>query len=317
MQDHARAPSARSRERRDRVVLGGARVDDERLAGRARELDLGVERALLVGARRVVAEVVQARLADRAAALVRGERVRVGEVGRRRSPRRGWGGGRPRRRPPGSRSAAASALRQLARVHADGEDPAHAGRARPRATSSAFGGSHESRWVWLSITRRQASVGCLGNSGSSSPTAPTGAAPKLRAVEREARARRARRAASRRSPGMPRVQQHRHARAAPRRACASTRRARPRAPRPWPAATARAPRRSGSAAARAARSPRAPGVTSARSSSSATRSASPSKSASSAGSTSTCGHRRRRGSARPSRSCGWRGCRTRWPARVS
>ena len=63
-------PCARVASVRDRVVLGGARVDDERLAGVARELDLGEEGALLVGARRAVAVVVQAGLADRAAARV-------------------------------------------------------------------------------------------------------------------------------------------------------------------------------------------------------------------------------------------------------
>ena len=57
-------------ERRDRVVLGRARVDDERLAELARELDLRGERALLVGARRVVAVVVEPGLADREAARV-------------------------------------------------------------------------------------------------------------------------------------------------------------------------------------------------------------------------------------------------------
>ena len=44
-------------------------------------LDLRLERALLVGRRRAVAVEVQAGLADRDAALVRGERLELGEVG--------------------------------------------------------------------------------------------------------------------------------------------------------------------------------------------------------------------------------------------
>jgi len=57
----------------DRVVLGRAGVDDQRLGELVRERDLVVEGALLVGARRVVAEVVQAGLPDRQAARVPGE----------------------------------------------------------------------------------------------------------------------------------------------------------------------------------------------------------------------------------------------------
>ena len=80
MHDDLDALRARG-ERGDGVVVGGARVDDERLAGLARELDLGEERALLVGARRAVAVVVEAGLPDRAAARVLRE---LGELGRRR-----------------------------------------------------------------------------------------------------------------------------------------------------------------------------------------------------------------------------------------
>ena len=60
-------------QRVDRRVLGRAGVDDERLARRAGEVDLGVEGALLVGARRAVAVEVQAGLADGHAAVVAGE----------------------------------------------------------------------------------------------------------------------------------------------------------------------------------------------------------------------------------------------------
>ena len=64
-----RSPCVRVQQRQ-RVVLGSAGVDHQRLVGLARELDLGLERALLILARRVVAVVVQAGLADRDALLV-------------------------------------------------------------------------------------------------------------------------------------------------------------------------------------------------------------------------------------------------------
>ncbi len=55
----------------------------------ARELDLRRERALLVGSRRgAVAVEVESGLADRHAALVRGERAQLGEVGVVEAPRR-------------------------------------------------------------------------------------------------------------------------------------------------------------------------------------------------------------------------------------
>ena len=115
VQDHLEALRVAG-ERGDRVVLGRARVDDERLAELARELDVGGERALLVGARRVVAVVVEAGLADRAAARVArelaqlvGDRVVVaggavgvvadrGEPDLRRAPRRRPSAARARRR---------------------------------------------------------------------------------------------------------------------------------------------------------------------------------------------------------------------------
>ena len=62
-------------------LVGRPGVDHERLAGLARELDLRRERALLVGARRGVAVEVEAGLADRHAALVRGQRAQLGQVG--------------------------------------------------------------------------------------------------------------------------------------------------------------------------------------------------------------------------------------------
>jgi len=48
-----------------RVVVGGAGVDDDRLAGRARDRELSIEEELLRVRGRVVAEVVEPRLADR------------------------------------------------------------------------------------------------------------------------------------------------------------------------------------------------------------------------------------------------------------
>jgi hypothetical protein len=68
-------------------------VDDERLAGRTGQLDLRLERALLVGARRVVAKVVQARLADGDAAGVLRERLQLRAIGLVEAGGR-WGGGR-------------------------------------------------------------------------------------------------------------------------------------------------------------------------------------------------------------------------------
>ena len=52
-------------EPRPRVVVGRARVDDDRLAQLARERELLLEEPLLRVVRRVVAVVVEARLPDR------------------------------------------------------------------------------------------------------------------------------------------------------------------------------------------------------------------------------------------------------------
>ena len=52
-----------------RVLVGRARVDDDRLAQLLRQLELSRERAELRVARRVVAEVVEPDLADRAFSL--------------------------------------------------------------------------------------------------------------------------------------------------------------------------------------------------------------------------------------------------------
>ena len=79
--DHDAAPLGFAAELGERRVVGRARVDHERFPGLARERDLRGERALLVGARGGLAVEVQAGLADRHAALVRGERAQFGQVG--------------------------------------------------------------------------------------------------------------------------------------------------------------------------------------------------------------------------------------------
>ena len=74
-------------QRGEGVVVGVARVDHDRLAELGRDLELGFEEAALVVVRRVLAEVVEAGLADRDGARVREqvaqlvEPVRVGLVG--------------------------------------------------------------------------------------------------------------------------------------------------------------------------------------------------------------------------------------------
>ena len=62
-------------------VVGRAAVDDQRLVRLAGERDLRRERPLLVGCRRSLAVEVKARLADRHAAIVRGERPQLCQVG--------------------------------------------------------------------------------------------------------------------------------------------------------------------------------------------------------------------------------------------
>jgi hypothetical protein len=74
-------------ELRERLELGRPRMDHQRLARLARERDLRGEGALLVGTRRPLAVEVQAALADRHAALVRGERAQLGQVRRVESMR--------------------------------------------------------------------------------------------------------------------------------------------------------------------------------------------------------------------------------------
>jgi hypothetical protein len=68
-------------EQRERLVVGRAGVDHERLGEGASELDLGDERTPLILGRRPVAVVVQAGLADRHAVLIGGLRLQLGVVG--------------------------------------------------------------------------------------------------------------------------------------------------------------------------------------------------------------------------------------------
>ena len=62
-----------------RVVVGRAGVNDDGFAGVGRERELGVEELLLRGGRRVVAEVVEAGLADRDGARVREQLLQLVE----------------------------------------------------------------------------------------------------------------------------------------------------------------------------------------------------------------------------------------------
>jgi hypothetical protein len=67
-------------QRRQRVVIGRAGVDHERLTEPAGEDDLGEERTLLVGLSGALAVVVESGLADGDAARVGGERLEFGEL---------------------------------------------------------------------------------------------------------------------------------------------------------------------------------------------------------------------------------------------
>ena len=80
MQDHLQIAGALS-EHRQRVVVGGSGVDHERLPGRAGQLDLGDERALLIFTGRVVAVVIEPSLTDCDAPLMRRQRLELCEVG--------------------------------------------------------------------------------------------------------------------------------------------------------------------------------------------------------------------------------------------
>jgi hypothetical protein len=130
VEDHLDALGAGG-EHVDGVVLRRAGVDDERLAGSARDLDLRQERALLVLARRAVAVVVEPGLPHRAAEVVPRQLGKVGrggvvEVvrGVRVPPDRGEHLVEPLRR--GERRAVAVL------VHPDREDALHARLARRR-----------------------------------------------------------------------------------------------------------------------------------------------------------------------------------------
>ena len=157
-------------EHRDRVVLGRARVDHERLAELACELHVREERALLVGAGRVVAVVVEAGLADRADGRVLGELAQpVGDavVVAGRLVRVAADGGEHLFVLVGGRE------RRLARapVHPDREDAGEAGGAR---LGDELGlGRRPAVEVGVAVDHSG-----LGNSGASLLTAcPPGCAP--------------------------------------------------------------------------------------------------------------------------------------------
>src|SRR5439155_4294125 len=65
-----------------RVLVGRTRVDDDGLAKLARELELSLEERTLRSSRRVVAEVVETRLADGDRALVTQQTPKLVEIGR-------------------------------------------------------------------------------------------------------------------------------------------------------------------------------------------------------------------------------------------
>ena len=149
-----------------RVVVGGPGVDHERLTGITRELDLGVEGALLIAARGVVAVIVEARLPDRDALLVRRERMQLGQVGVVEAGRlvRVAPDGRVhlRERVGGRERGATGPPRR-----ADGDDPRDAGR---------LGGRDELGVGRLADVEMRVAVdhALLGNSGSSAVTRPPG-----------------------------------------------------------------------------------------------------------------------------------------------
>ena len=146
----------------ERVVVGGARVDDDGLAGLARERELLLEERALRVARRVVAEVVEPRLADRDGLRVLEQRAQLVDVDARRlaglvrvDPER-------RRTRPRARSAIASAARA----------PRRSSRPRPRAsTPAARARSSTSAASSLEVrVRVDHSVDGVGHAASSSST---------------------------------------------------------------------------------------------------------------------------------------------------
>ncbi len=230
-------------------------------------------RCLVARAARRLAIEVQSGLPDRHAALVRRQRAQLRQVGvvealrgvRVAADRRVHLGEVLRRR---QRRAAGRAVDARPSACASRPPPPPP---RPAPRSAARTGR---RWVWESIHPsglREQRV-----------ELPDRLAQRVRAIPARARQRALVRAERAEQPARcwpagtgaaaPR------ARAGPRPASTARGRAPPRAPRPWPAATAPAPRRSGSAAARAARSPRARAVSSARSIMLRPRSARPAKS---------------------------------------
>jgi extradiol dioxygenase family protein len=161
-------------ERGDGVVVGRSGVDDERLAGRAGDLDLGQEGALLVRARGAVAVVVEPGLPHRAAQRLGRE---LGQIPRGRVVealgRVGVAADRGEHlvEPLGRSQGGAVALL----VHPDREDAVHARRAR-RRHQLVLG-----RGAVVEMGVRVDHWG-LGNKGGSSPIEPPpGPSPKTAA----------------------------------------------------------------------------------------------------------------------------------------
>ena len=152
-----------------RVVVGRARVDDDRLAGLACELELRVEQLLLRRVRRVVAEVVEAGLAD-------GDRARDARAAR--AARRA----QVERRARGLvRVDAEARVDAVARLGARERAPRarrcvvatsiDAGRRRRSRARSSTSAASSPRCAWVSITPRRRRGSMRGKSGGAASIA--------------------------------------------------------------------------------------------------------------------------------------------------
>ncbi len=145
-----------------RLVVGGAGVDDQRLAGAACQPDLGQEGPALILRRCALSVVVKPRLADRHAARMGGQRLELGQVGVVEAGGRVGmpaDGGVDLREVLGRSQGCPAA----GAVEADGEDPLHA----------RLGGRGDELGV-RRLAQLQMRVAVdhvrLGNSGSSATT---------------------------------------------------------------------------------------------------------------------------------------------------
>ena len=151
-------------ELRERLLRGRTGVDHERFPGLARQRDLSGESALLVCARRTIAVEVQPGLPNRDAALMRGKRAQLGQIGvveargRVRMPAHGG-------IHLGERLGSGESRPAGGTVDAHGDHAPHAHR---------HGGGHQLRIGWLAQLQMgmgvyhaaRASRGSLGKSGS-------------------------------------------------------------------------------------------------------------------------------------------------------